>query len=94
MNEFPGLVQQLLRVVVAYTWFFESCDEDVVDGDTAIKQQEQAAYLLGQLSEADKSRLVGELAALAADETDPACREFLVAYSSAMGLVEEDAPDR
>ncbi|MCU1643548.1 MAG: hypothetical protein JWN03_3823 [Nocardia sp.] len=82
MKNPPDLIRQLLKIVVAHTWFFETCDEEVVDDRTAIKQQEHAAYLLGQLSEADKSWLTDELAALAATETDPAYREFLTSYSS------------
>lgn len=90
MSESPQLVTQLLKVVVAYTWFFETCDEVVLDDDTAIKQQEYAGYLLNQLSEADKQRVADELAALAASETDPAYREFVETFAFAMGLIETE----
>jgi hypothetical protein len=90
MSESPQLVTQLLKAVVAYTWFFETCDESTVDDDTAIKQQEYAGYLLNQLSDADKGRLADELANLAASETDPAYREFVETFAFAMGLVESE----
>jgi predicted acetyltransferase len=90
MSESPPLVTQLLKVVVAYGWFFETCDESVVDDDTAIKQQEYAGYLLYQLSDMDKRRLVDELTALAESETDPAYREFVETFAFAMGLVESE----
>ncbi|MEV4673945.1 MULTISPECIES: hypothetical protein [Actinomadura] len=90
MSESPQLVTQLLKVVVAYTWFFETCDEVVLDDDTAIKQQEYAGYLLNQLSEADKQRVADELAALAASETDSAYREFVETFAFAMGLIEPE----
>ncbi|GAA0594723.1 hypothetical protein [Actinomadura livida] len=87
MTESPGLVAQLLKVVVAYTWFFEACDDSVLDDDTALKQMEYAAYLLNQLSDADKRRLLDELSALAAAESDPSEREFVQGFAFAMGLV-------
>ncbi|WP_396445141.1 hypothetical protein [Actinomadura sp.] len=90
MSEHPQLVTQLLRAVVAYTWFFETCDETVLDDDTALKQLEYAGYLLNQLSDADKQRIADELAALAAGETDPAYREFVETFAFAMGLVEQE----
>ncbi|URN09348.1 hypothetical protein LUW74_42370 [Actinomadura madurae] len=88
MGEIPQLVAQLLKAVVAYTWFFETCDETVLDDDTALKQQEYAGYLLNQLADADKQRVADELAVLATGETDPAYREFLETFAFAMGLVE------
>lgn len=90
MSESPGLVTQLLKAVVAYTWFFEACDDTVLDDDTALKQQEYAGYLLHQLSDADKQRVADELATLAASETDPAYREFLETFAFSVGLVEPE----
>jgi hypothetical protein len=87
MSESPQLITQLLKAVVAYTWFFETCDESVLDDDTALKQQEYAGYLLNQLSDVDKRRLVDELAAQAESESDPAYREFVKMFAFAMGLV-------
>ncbi|MGI5324824.1 hypothetical protein [Actinomadura nitritigenes] len=88
MSESPQLVTQLLKALVAYTWFFETCDETVLDDATALKQQEYAGYLLNQLSDTDKQRVADDLATLAASETDPAYREFVETFAFAMGLVE------
>ncbi|MEU8801276.1 hypothetical protein [Spirillospora sp. NPDC048819] len=90
MSESPQLVTQLLKAVVAYTWFFETCDESELDDDTAMQQMEYAGYLLNQLSDVDKRRLVDDLAALAANETAPAYREFVTTFAFAMGLVETE----
>jgi hypothetical protein len=90
VSESPTLITQLLKAVVAYTWFFETCDESVLDDDTAVKQQEYAGYLLNQLSNADTRRLVDELAALAANESEPAYREFVEKFAFAMGLVDSE----
>ncbi|MGW2307726.1 hypothetical protein [Actinomadura luteofluorescens] len=88
MSESPQLVTQLLRAVIAYTWFFETCDETMLDDDTALKQQEYVAHLLNQLSNADKQRVADELATLAASETDPTYREFVETFAFTMGLTE------
>ncbi|MFI0370386.1 hypothetical protein ACH35V_21160 [Actinomadura sp. 1N219] len=90
MSESPQLVTQLLKTVVAYTRFFEACDETVLDDDTALQQLEYAAYLLNQLSDADKLRLTDELAALAASETDPTDREFVETFAVHMGLADAE----
>ncbi|GAA2151072.1 hypothetical protein [Actinomadura napierensis] len=90
MDESPRLVTQLLKAVVAYTWFFETCDETVLEDRAALKQLEYVGYLLNQLSDADKQRVADELAALAAGEADPAYREFVETFAFGMGLVEPE----
>jgi hypothetical protein len=89
MNDSPGLVRQLLQTVVAYTWFFETCDDSVLEDRTALKQMEYAGYLLNQLKDEEKQRLIAELAALETAETDPAYREFLRTFAFSMGIAEE-----
>jgi hypothetical protein len=90
VSDSPELVRQLLKTVVDYTWFFETCDESVVDDSIALKQMEYAAYLLGQLASPDRQRLVRELTEMAADETDPAYREFVEGFAEAMSLIDEE----
>ncbi|GAB2816571.1 hypothetical protein GCM10027176_21550 [Actinoallomurus bryophytorum] len=89
MSESPELVRQLLKAVVAYTWFFERCDESVLEDRIALKQMEYAAHLLSRLSPPDRQRSAGELAEMAADETDPEFREFIAGFANAMGLVDD-----
>jgi hypothetical protein len=89
VSDSPELVRQLLKTVVAYTWFFETCDESVLDDGVALKQMEYAAYLLGGLASPDRQRLVTELTEMAGGETDPAYREFVEGFAQAMGLVED-----
>ncbi|OLT25877.1 hypothetical protein BJF79_43890 [Actinomadura sp. CNU-125] len=84
------MVKRLLETVVAFTWFFDTCDESVVDDDTAVKQLEQASYFMSRLSGADKLRLVEELAAMATSETDPEYRQYLKKFAFTVGLVETD----
>ncbi|GAA3947663.1 hypothetical protein GCM10023085_32360 [Actinomadura viridis] len=90
MSGSSELVTQLLKVAIAYTRFFEECDDSVLDDDTALKQMEYAAYLLHQLSDVGKRRLVDELAALVAAEADPAERESVQGFAFGMGLVESE----
>lgn len=89
MSDSPELVRQLLKAVVAYTRFFDTWDESVLDDDTAIKQTEYAGHLLGRLADADRRRLIEELAALAALEEDPSDREYLETFAYSLGLVDE-----
>lgn len=84
------LVRQLLKTVVAYTRFCHTCDDSVLDDDTAIKQMDYAAYLLGRLAGTDRQRLVEELATLAALETHPLDREYLERFAYSVGLVDEE----
>jgi hypothetical protein len=89
VSDSPELVRQLLKTVVAYTWFFETCDESVLEDRIAVKQMEYAAYLLGELSDADRRRLVAELSEMAAGETDQAYREFVGGFAEAIGLTDD-----
>ncbi|GAB3989889.1 hypothetical protein GCM10029978_116220 [Actinoallomurus acanthiterrae] len=90
MSDSPELVRQLLKAVVAYTQFFDTCDDSVLDDNTAIKQTEYAGYLLNQLGDTDRQRLIDELASLAALETDPSDREYLQTFAYAVGLIDEE----
>jgi hypothetical protein len=90
MHDSAQLVRQLTKVVAAYTYFFDTCDDSELDDRTALKQMEYAGYLLNQLPRADKLRLIGELSKLAAVETDPAYREFLARFAFAAGLVDDE----
>lgn len=89
VSDSPELVAQLLKAVVAYTWFFEKCDESVLEDRIAVKQMDYAAYLLGELSETDRRRLVAELTEMAAGETDQAYREFVRGFAEDMGLTDD-----
>ncbi|MFV2176747.1 hypothetical protein ACFHW2_21435 [Actinomadura sp. LOL_016] len=90
MNGSSELVRQLLETVVAFTRFFDTCDESVVDDDTAVKQLEQVSYVMSQLSDADKLRLVEELAAMATGESDPEYRQYLENFALTVGLIETE----
>jgi hypothetical protein len=82
------LVRALAGLVVQHDWFFESCDDSVLDPDDAVKQLEWSAYVLGRLSEADRQAFLTVVAELAAEETDRGLREFMETYGEDMGLLD------
>ncbi|MFD0905237.1 hypothetical protein [Actinomadura sediminis] len=89
-NDSPDLVRRLLDMVVTFTWFFDTCDESVVDDDMAVKQLEQIGHAMHQLPAADKLRLVEELATMAASSTAPEYREYLEKFAHTVGLAEPE----
>ncbi|MBX6382839.1 MAG: hypothetical protein IRZ07_07665 [Microbispora sp.] len=84
------LVRTLAELVADLAWFFESCDDSVLDLDDAVRQQEWIAYKLAGLTGEDKRRLTELVRERARTETDPAFREFLENFPEAVGLEDED----
>lgn len=82
-------MRQLLKVVLAYTWFFDTCDDSMLEDRIALNQTEYAGHLLAQLSEAGRRHLAAELSELASAETDPAYREFVKNFAHSMGLTDK-----
>nr|WP_223243244.1 hypothetical protein [Streptomyces sp. CBMA123] len=83
------MVPVLAGLLVDNLWFLDSCDEDEVDSDSAVRVLESAASVLKGLSPEQLDRLLSVIGNLAEAETDPDRREFLEAFPSACGLVEE-----
>ncbi|MGC0376494.1 hypothetical protein [Streptomyces sp. SAI-229] len=89
MTAMDPLVSALAGVVVDAVWFLESCDDDEVDPDSAVKMMESVGGELLRLPPDQRDRLLQVLAGLAEAEQDPARREFLESFPFACGLVEE-----
>ncbi|MFI6861578.1 hypothetical protein ACIBKZ_17020 [Streptomyces sp. NPDC050421] len=83
------LVTALARLVVDAVWFLESCDDDEVDPDSAVKMMEGLGGELLRLPLDQRDRLLHVLTDLAEAEPDPARRDFLESFPFACGLVEE-----
>ncbi|MFF2363965.1 hypothetical protein ACFVU0_14825 [Streptomyces sp. NPDC058122] len=81
----PALTGLLVDVV----WWLESCGDEEVDPDSAVKMMESVGGVLLQLPSDQRQRLVQVLADLADTEQEPARREFLKSFPSAIGMVEE-----
>ncbi|MDX2678110.1 hypothetical protein [Streptomyces soliscabiei] len=89
MTDTDPLVPVLAGLVVDVVWFLDSCEDDEVDPDSAVKMMESVSWVLGQLPQDQSDRFLTVLADLAEAEQDPGRREFLQAFPFASGLVEE-----
>ncbi len=83
------LVPVLAGLVVDVVCFLDSCEDDEVDPDSAVKMMESVSWVLGQLPQDQCARLLKVIADLAESEQDPGRRAFLEAFPIAFGLVEE-----
>ncbi len=81
-----SLVRALVGLVAQHDWFFESCDDEVLDPDDAVKQPEWSAHVLSELPETDRRAFLAVLAELSTEETDPGLREFMESYGESMPM--------
>lgn len=79
----------LTGLLVDIIWWLESCEDEEVDPDSAVKMTESAGWALLQLPSDQRERLLKTLAGLAEAEQGPARREFLESFPFAIGLAEE-----
>ncbi|MER5791793.1 hypothetical protein [Streptomyces sp. NPDC001980] len=82
----PALADLLVDLV----WWLESCGDEEVDPDSAVKMMESVGWALVQLPSDQRQRLSQVLADLAEAEQDPARREFLESFPFAIGMVEDN----
>ncbi|OQR65065.1 hypothetical protein B6E66_05670 [Streptomyces maremycinicus] len=90
MTDKDPLVPALAGVLVDVVWWLESCGDEEVDPDSAVKMMESVGGELVSLPSAQRERLVQTLADLAEAEQDPERRDFLNAFPSAVGLTENE----
>lgn len=91
MTDTDPLVPVLAGLVVDVVWFLDSCEDDEVDPDSAVKMMESVSWVLTQLPQDQCDRFLAVLADLAEAEQEPGRREFLEAFPFACGLVEEES---
>lgn len=91
MSEFPSLTHALAEGLVDVLWFVESCEDEQMDPDDAVRVLEDAAHLMGRLSPDQRGELLDLVDAMAAEETDPERREFLEDFPEDFGLVDDPA---
>lgn len=82
MTDTDPLVPVLAGLVVDVVWFLDSCEDDEVDPDSAVKMMESVGWVLGRLPQDQRDRFLTVLADLAEAETEPGRREFLEAFPS------------
>ncbi|MFD5566233.1 hypothetical protein [Kitasatospora griseola] len=83
------LVPVLAGLVVDVVWFLDSCGDDEVDPDSAVKMMENVAGVLQVLPDDQLDRFLQALKDLAEAESNPGRREFLESFPFACGLVED-----
>ncbi|MFD0507077.1 hypothetical protein [Streptomyces chiangmaiensis] len=79
----------LTGLLVDVVWWLESCGDEEVDPDSAVKMLESVGGALLRLPSDQRERLLQVLAGLAEAEEDPARREFLKSFPFAIGIVED-----
>ncbi|KPC68344.1 hypothetical protein ADL35_43805 [Streptomyces sp. NRRL WC-3753] len=89
MTDTDPLVPVLAGLVVDVVRFLDSCEDDEVDPDSAVKMMESVSWVLTRLPQDQRDRFLKVLADLAEAEPEPGRREFLRAFPFSSGLVEE-----
>ncbi|MFJ1584631.1 hypothetical protein ACIOC1_15080 [Streptomyces sp. NPDC088197] len=89
MTDTDPLVPVLAGLVVDIVWFLDSCEDDEVDPDSAVKMMESVAWVLGRLPQDQRDRMLQVLVDLAEAEETPSRREFLEKFPVALGLIDE-----
>ncbi|WP_327136848.1 hypothetical protein OG585_11395 [Streptomyces sp. NBC_01340] len=89
MTDRDPLVPALTGLLVDVVWWLESCGDEEVDPDSAVKMMESVGGELLRLPSGQRERLLQVLADLAEAEQDPARRDFLKSFPFAIGMVED-----
>jgi hypothetical protein len=89
MSEYPSLTHALAEGLVDVLWFVESCEDEQMDPDDAVRVLEDAAHLMGRLSVEQRGELLDLLDLMATEETDLERREFLEDFPESFGLVDD-----
>lgn len=95
MGEIDPLVPTLAGLVVDIVWWLDSCGDDEVAPDSAVKMAENVAWVIGNLPDGQQQRLIDVLGELADAEENPARARQLRTFPFTCGLVEDksDADD-
>ncbi|MGW6521530.1 hypothetical protein [Streptomyces sp. NPDC054962] len=89
MADRDPLVPALTGMLVDVVWWLESCGDEEVDPDSAVKIMESVGGELLRLPSDRRERLLQVLADLAEAEQVPARRDFLTGFPFAIGMVED-----
>ncbi|MFD9790091.1 maleylpyruvate isomerase N-terminal domain-containing protein [Streptomyces sp. NPDC059070] len=84
-----ALEQALAEALASLVAAVDTCEEDVLDPDTAVKWLEGSAYILDRLAPADRRRLAGLFRAAALREPAGPWRDDLLKVGDGFGLDED-----
>ncbi|MFF7736306.1 hypothetical protein [Streptomyces sp. NPDC007984] len=90
MTDSNPLVPALANLLVDVVWWLESCGDEEVDPDSAVKMMESVGGVLLRLPSDQRQQLLRVLGELAEAEQDPARREFLESFPLSIGMVEDE----
>ncbi|WP_309057249.1 hypothetical protein [Streptomyces sp.] len=86
---YPSLTHALAEALVDVLWFIESCEDEQMDPDDAVKVLEGTGHLVSRLSSAQRSEFIDLLGTMAEGEPDPGRREFLEGFPEGFGLLDD-----
>lgn len=89
MTDTDPLVPALTGLLVDIVWWLESCGDEEVDPDSAVKMMESVGWVLLQLPSDQRERFLKVLADLAEAEQDPARRDFLESFPDSIGVIDD-----
>jgi len=92
VTESDPLVRLLAGLVVDVVWWLDSCGDEEVDPDSAVKMMESVAWVLLNAPGEQRARFLDVLKELAEAEEHPGRRAQLLAFPFACGLVEDEPP--
>jgi hypothetical protein len=90
VTERDPLVPVLAGLVVDVLWWLDTCGDDEVDPDSAVKMMESVSWVLMSLPAKQRERFLQVVSDLAAAEGHPGRREQLVAFPYACGLIDNE----
>ncbi len=76
----------LVEIIAQYSTFLELADESLVSLETALRQQEDLAFQLQKLSEAERAEFIHLLREIAEENPYPDQREYLMKFPEQMGI--------
>ncbi|MGW6544516.1 hypothetical protein ACWGBH_16900 [Streptomyces massasporeus] len=91
MTDRDPLVPALAGLLVDVVWWLESCGDEEVDPDSAVKMMESVGGVLLRLPSDQRQQLLRVLADLAEAEQDSARREFLESFPFSIGIEDEES---
>jgi len=88
----PASLKAVTGLIVDLVWWLDTCYDDEVDPDVAVKLEESCAAAIDELPDEQRQRLLDVLDELTITETHPGRQYELRLFPFAMGLA-DDEPD-
>ncbi|WP_432970569.1 hypothetical protein [Dactylosporangium sp. CA-233914] len=89
----PASLETVTGLLVDLVWWLDTCDDDDVDPDVAVKLLESGLTDVDALSDGQRQRLLEVLDQLAASEQHDGRRYQLRCFPFEMGLVDDEPDD-